>query len=232
MPENPRDYREFLMAGRWFSALPEAFRDGLLASATLRTLAAEARLFSRGDAADGLYAVLDGGLRISAVGEGGREAVLAVVEPPQWFGEIAVFDRLPRTHDAVAAVASTVLHVSAPALDAMLSREPAWWRDLGLLVTSKLRLAFVTLEDTALQPLLPRLARRLVMMADGYGEFTDRSRRVLKTSQELLAAMVASSRQSTNQALKELEARGLLRLAYGELEIRDLPGLRRVAHGE
>lgn len=232
MPRNPREYRDFLMAGRWFGALPEAFREGLLAAATLRTLPAEGRLFSRGDVPDGVYAVLDGGLRISAVGERGREAVLAVVEPPQWFGEIAVFDRLPRTHDAVAAVDSMVLHVSAPALDALLSREPTWWRDLGLLVTSKLRLAFVTLEDTALQPLVPRLARRLVMMADGYGEFTDRSRRVLKASQELLAAMVASSRQSTNQALKELESRGLIRLAYGELEIRDLPGLRRVAHGE
>lgn len=232
MLENPRDYRDFFLAGRWFAGLPEAFREGLLAAATLRELPAGTRLFSRGDAPDGLYAVLDGGLRISAVGDAGREAVLAIVEPPQWFGEIAVFDRLPRTHDAVAVVDSAVLHVASGPLEALLAAEPTRWRDLGLLVTSKLRLAFTTLEDTALLPLLPRLARRLVMMADGYGEFTDRSRRVLKARQELLAAMVASSRQSTNQALKELEGQGLLRLAYGEIELLDLPGLRRVAQVE
>ncbi len=122
--------------------------------------------------------------------------------------------------------------MAAAPFDALLADEPARWRELGLLVTSKLRLAFVTLEDAALQPQAPRLARRLVMMADGHGEFTDRTRRVLKLRQELLAAMLSSSRQTTNQVLKELEARGLLKLSYGELELLDLPALRRLAQGE
>jgi hypothetical protein len=41
--------------------------------------------------------------------------------------------------------------------------------------------------------------------------------------------MVSSSRQSTNQALKDLEARKLIKVAYGEIEILDLPGLTRAA---
>jgi CRP-like cAMP-binding protein len=181
---------------------------------------------SRGDAPDGLYAVVSGGIRVSGLSESGKEAVLAVVEPPQWFGEIAVFDRLPRTHDGVAVVDTVALHVPAPALDQMLTENPGWWRELGLLVTAKLRLAFVMMEDMALMPLAPRVARRLVLMAEAYGEFSDRSRRVVKARQDMLAAMVSASRQTVNQVLKDFEARGLVKVAYGEIEIIDLPGLR------
>ncbi len=230
MAKTAREYRELLLAGRWFQGLSVAFQDRLLDFGVMRSLAAEERLFSRGDPPDGLYAALSGSLRIAGLSEGGKEAVLAVVEPPQWFGEIAVFDRLPRTHDAITAVESVVLHVSTTALDSMLKEHPEWWRDLGLLVTTKLRLAFVVMEDMALLPLLPRVARRLVLMAEGYGEWSDRTARVVKVSQEILAAMVSSSRQSTNQALKELEARGLIKVNYGEIELIDIAALRAIAH--
>lgn len=216
-----------MLAGRWFSGLSTEFQEALLAAASVRTVSVDERLFSRGDAPDGLYAALEGAIRVTGLGTSGKEAVLAVVEPPQWFGEIAVFDGLARTHDAIAAVESKVLHVPSGALDALLAANPQWWRDLALLVTAKLRLAFVMMEDTALLPLAPRVARRLVLMAEGYGEWSDRSRRVVKVRQEILAAMVSSSRQTTNQVLKELEARGLIKLSYGEIEILDLEGLRR-----
>jgi CRP-like cAMP-binding protein len=67
-------------------------------------------------------------------------------------------------------------------------------------------------------------------MAEGYGEWSDRSQRVVKVSQEVLAAMVSSSRQSTNQVLKELESQGLIKVSYGGVEIVTLEGLRSVAH--
>lgn len=231
MPNSAREYRELLLTGRWFQGLPPAFQERLLEGAVLREVPVEGRLFSRGDAPNGLYAAVSGSIRIAGLSEGGKEAVLAVVEPPQWFGEIAVFDRLPRTHDAIAGVETKVLHVPSAALDSMFAENPAWWRDLGLMVTTKLRLAFTVMEDMALLPLLPRLARRLVLMAEGYGEWSDRSARVVKVSQETLAAMVSSSRQSTNQALKELEARGLVKVSYGEIELVDLAGLRAAANG-
>ncbi|MDP2275674.1 MAG: Crp/Fnr family transcriptional regulator [Archangium sp.] len=231
MPKSGREYRELLLAGRWFQGLAPLFQHRLLEAGVMRHVPVEGRLFSRGDAPDGLYAALAGSIRIAGLSEAGKEAVLAVVEPPQWFGEIAVFDRLARTHDAIAAVESVVMHVPSVSLDAMLAEQPAWWRDLGLLVTAKLRLAFMMMEDMALLPLLPRVARRLVLMAEGYGEWSDRSARVVKVSQETLAAMVSSSRQSTNQALKELEARGLIKVAYSEIEIVELGGLRSVAGG-
>lgn len=231
MPKSPSDYRALLDSGRWFQELTPAFADRLLAVSVLREFPAEAHVFARGDAPDGFYGLVQGTLRICGVGEGGKEAVLAVVEPPQWFGEIAVFDGLPRTHDGVTVTDAVVLHVPQTPLVAMLAEHPEWWRELGLLVTTKLRLAFLLMEDMTLLPLVPRVARRLALMAEGHGVWEGRSQRVVRAPQEVLAAMVSASRQTTNQALKQLEARGLIKVAYGEVEILDLEGLRAAADG-
>lgn len=223
---NPLDYLTAIKTGRWFSALPEALQQGLLADAQLKTLAAQQVLFSRGDAFDGIYCVVKGALRITASTPAGKEALLTVVEPYNWIGEIALFDGLERTHDAIAAQPTVVVNVLRASLETLLADNPGWWRWFGLLLTYKLRIVFVAIEDAALLTASQRVARRLVFMAEGYGEFTDRSRRVLPLPQEQLAAMLSLSRQTINQVLRQFEAQGLLKLNYRELEVLDLEGLR------
>ena len=189
------------------------------------------RLFSRGDPPSGVFAVLQGAVRIMAVSETGKEALLTLSEPPSWFGEIAVFDGQPRTHDALAYGEARVLQVGKKALAALLEENPAWWRDLGLLVTAKLRLALQALEATATMPLIERLARRLASMAEEYGDWHGRSARTLSVKQEELASMMSTSRQSVNQCLKEYEAKGWVRVAYGSIEILDIDGLKQAGNG-
>lgn len=215
-----------LRRGRWFADLDDELQRALVDGGRERALPDKARLFSRGDDGDGLYAVLDGALCITATSESGRELLLTRMEPPTWFGEIAVFDRQPRTHNVVADGDSRVLQVPLAVLDDLLGRRPVFWRDLGLLASGKLRLAFSVLEDAAALPLKPRLVRRLLVLAEGHGERTTGVQRVLDVTQEQLAAMVSSSRQSVNQALKDLEQEGLLRVAYGQIMLIDVEGLR------
>ncbi|UTW06106.1 Crp/Fnr family transcriptional regulator [Pseudomonas benzenivorans] len=219
--------RARLLEGHWFAALPAALQDSLLALARVQRLEPGQRLFRRGDAPSGLYAVLEGAVRIGAVNRAGKEALLSLVEAPAWFGEIALFDGQPRTHDAVAEGASTLLLVPQAELLALLRDEPRHWRDFALLMSQKLRLTFTALEEMSLLPAAPRLARRLLLIAENYGE--GEPRRVLHLAQEQLALMLALSRQTTNQILKELETRGIVRLSYGEIELLDLPRLRQAA---
>src|SRR6478752_2134571 len=143
MMKNARDYTELLRHGVWFSALPGALADQLVGAAAVLDLKPDQVLFSRGDAPSGLYAVIDGGIRVSGVSEAGKEALLTLLEPPQWFGEVSLFDGQPRTHDAIADGETRVLHVPQAALDRLLAAEPRWWRDFGLLLSGKLRLAFI-----------------------------------------------------------------------------------------
>ena len=227
------DHLLALQSGRWFAQLPSDFSDALIRMGRIRQLAVGQALFLRGDAPCGLYAVLRGALSVSGTGgraDDARSALLTRLEPPQWFGEISVFDGNARSHDAVAAEPCTLLHVPHDALQDWLRSHPEHWHALALLVTDKLRTAFIALEDAALLPAPQRLARRLVMMAEGYGQWNadGLTRRVIALSQEQLSQMLSISRQTTNQILKDLEARQLVRVQRGEVEIMDLAGLRRI----
>jgi len=204
----------------WFRAAPAALQAQLTEAGRITRLAAGERLFSRGDADDGLYCVLGGLMRIGAASVSGKEALLAVIEPVNWFGEIALFDNRPRTHDAYAERDTGLFHVPRAALATLLERTPAYWHSFGLLLTHKLRLAFEAIEEAALLPAAQRIARRLLLMAGGYGE-AGALRRVINVPQEDLAMMLALSRQTINQVLKQLETQGALKLGYAEIEIVD-----------
>ena len=217
-----------LMAGQWFSHLPAPLQNSLLDAGKLRRLPGGQRLFQRGDPPCGLYAVLEGAIRIGTVSGQGKEALLSLVEAPHWFGEICLFDGQPRTHDAFAMGPCTLLHIPQATLLALLDEQPVYWRQLALLMSQKLRLTFINLEQLSLMPAPARLAHRLLLIAEGYGEL-DPPRRVLQLPQEQLASMLSLSRQTTNQILKDLQGQGILNLKYGEIVILDVGRLRALA---
>lgn len=226
---NEATWHRIAASGSWFASAPPALQQALLACATPRHQDDGTRLFSRGDAPDGLYAVVEGAVRITGLASDGREALLAIVEPSQWFGEIGLLDGLPRTHDARAQGATVVLHAPQRVLLGLLESQPALWQSIGLLATSKLRAAFQALEDMALLPAEHRLAARLLAMSQGYDERTRHTRRVVRLSQEQLASMLALSRQTVNQVLQGLAQQGIVRPGRGMVEILDVQRLRALA---
>lgn len=222
---NTHPWHSHLLAGHWYSHLPAELQNSLLGMSRVRRLVPGHRLFQRGDPPCGMYAVLEGAVRIGAVNEQGKEALLSVVEAPHWFGEICLFDGQPRTHDAVGVGQCTLLHLPQAPLMAFLQEHPVYWRDIARLMSHKLRLTFINLEHLSLMPAPVRVANRLLMIAEGYGEI-EPARRVLQLPQEQLALMLSLSRQTTNQILKDLQAQGIVQLAYGEIEILDIERLR------
>lgn len=213
------DVLALLRADPWFGGVPRDFEEALLSLATPRRLKAGEHLFFRGDAPDGLYAMLEGALRVSGVTEAGKEAILSLVDAPSWFGEIALFDRLPRTHNAVAEGPVRLLHVPQAELLALLDSAPRYWRELGVLMALRLRLTFIGIEDLALLPAESRLARRLVWLVEASALSPSQGACVVPISQSQLGLMLSLSRQTTNQILQTLQEQGILRVAYGRIEI-------------
>ncbi|WAS53589.1 Crp/Fnr family transcriptional regulator [Burkholderia ambifaria] len=228
MPSSLAPYLPQIEAHPWFAALPPALRADLLARAAVRRLPAGRALFRRGDPPCGLYAVLAGSLTIGAVDPQGKEALLMVAEPVTWFGEIALFDGQPRTHDAIALDDTLLLHVPQAALLAILDTTPQYWRQFALLMAQKLRLSLLNVESMSVMPAAQRLAARLLMIAEGYGGISV-GRTHIRLSQEKLAAMLSLTRQTTNQLLKALQADGAVRLHVGEIELVDVDALRRAS---
>nr|WP_199040375.1 Crp/Fnr family transcriptional regulator [Dyella sp. ASV24] len=220
------DWERIVRSGAWFASLPAEFAAALLANARLLTLAPGQQLFARGDAPDGIYCVLRGVIRITGITQGGQEALLAMLEAPQWFGEIALFDGAPRTHDAWAEGECELLRIPQPSVLNAIAHYPEGWRELGRLLTQKLRMTFLAVEEITLLPATPRVAARLLTIASGYGTWSDRSKRIIGVSQEQLGLMLSLSRQTVNQSLRELETLGAIQRNRGAIEILDSEKLR------
>jgi CRP-like cAMP-binding protein len=225
------DYLPMLMQGRWFSTIEPGLQQQLLVHAVVRKVAVHERLHSRGEVFNGIYALISGVIRISGVrgpADSGKEALLALIEAPDWFGEIPLFDHQLRTHDAWAETAAIVLHVSPADLTAILEQHPQYWRDFALLLTHKLRLTFAAIEHAAVLPAPGRLVYRLLMMSNWYGgrQRSSLQRRMLAISQEQLSQLLAISRQTTNQILKGLEQQQIIKLHRNSIEIVDQNALQ------
>src|SRR6202012_4397212 len=135
------------------------------------------------------------------------------VEPGPWVGAIALFDGLPRTHDADAHGATTLLSVRKADFKDLLAQHVELYDALLRLNCRRLRIMFNLVEDLNTRPLSARLAKNILMLAKSYGiNQGDEVRIGLQLAQEDLAQLVGASRQRVNQELKELEREGALRI--------------------
>jgi hypothetical protein len=110
-----------------------------------------------------------GAVRISSVSLSGKQVTLTYAEPGTWFGDIALFDGLPRTHDADAHGATTLLVVRKPDFKELLRQHVELYDALLRLNCRRLRLMFNQFEDLNTRPLQARLARQLLLLAKSYG---------------------------------------------------------------
>lgn len=210
----------------WFREAPELLQSTLLEIGVTRRLPQGQRLFSRGDATNGVYALLEGRLAALDVNEQGDEAIQLHLEPVSWFGEMGLYDRLPRVHHIRAEQASTVLWLNDPLLRAHLEQCPQHWHHFGLLLTQKLRLALFMLDGRKLDSNDLVVARTLLMIAQSYIPGVGPAKSRVTIQQQQVADMLGMSRQTVNQALQSLKAEGILQLAYGKVEIMDMAALQ------
>jgi CRP-like cAMP-binding protein len=231
MESNLHRYRTQLETTPWFRGLCVELQDYLIKHSSLITLEKGQFLYRRGEQSYGLYAVLGGALALGTVGADGKEALLAVLGPTAWVGEISLFDALPRPNDATAVSRTLLLHVPEAALQSLLDATPRYWRDFALLMAQRLRVLFENTEAIALLPAAQRVANRLLMIAGGYSGLNAAQSRI-RLSQDSLASMVSLSRQTTNQLLRNLENQRIVSLKSGEIAILDFERLRAASLGD
>jgi CRP-like cAMP-binding protein len=224
------DERNNIESGAWFSSLSSDLRAAILSRALVRRLADGAPLASRGQPAEEWVGVAAGAVRISSVTLSGKQVSLTYVEPGTWFGDIALFDGLPRTHDADAHGATTLLIIRKPDFHDLLSHHVELYDALLRLNCRRLRIMFNLVEDLNTRPLAARLAKNLLMLAKSYGvEQEDGVRIGLQLAQEDLAQLVGASRQRVNQELKGLEREGAIRVEPTRLVVLSREKLMQVA---
>jgi len=205
--------RTNIESGSWFSRLSLPLRNAILSRSVVRRLNDGALLSSRGEPADEWCGVAKGAVRVSSVSLSGKQITLTYVEPGVWFGDIALFDGLPRTHDANAHGATTLLVVRKPDFKELLAQHVELYDALLRLNCRRLRLMFDVVEDLNTKPLAARLAKQILLLARSYGiEDGEEIRIGLQLAQEDLAQMLGASRQRVNQELKGFERDAAVRI--------------------
>ena len=224
------DERSNIENGSWFSRLSAPLRADILARATVRRLADGAMLSARGAAAEDWVGVAKGAVRVSSVSLAGKQITLTYVEPGTWFGDIALFDGMPRTHDANAHGQTTLLAVRKADFRELLARHAELYDALLRLNCRRLRLLFDAVEDLATRPLGSRLAKQILLLARSYGVVHGEEIRIgLQLAQEDLAQLLGASRQRVNQELKGFEREGAVRIEPTRLVVLSRPKLLAIA---
>ncbi|MCY7315638.1 MAG: Crp/Fnr family transcriptional regulator [Rubrivivax sp.] len=207
-------------SGAWFSKLSPTLRSAILSRAVVRRLADGNPLAVRGSAAEEWCGVASGAVRISSVSLSGKQVTLTYAEPGTWFGDIALFDGLPRTHDADAHGPTTMLVVRKPDFKSLLAQHVELYDALLRLNCRRLRLMFDQIEDLNTRPLQARLARQILLLARSYGVAEGTEIRIgLALAQEDLAQLLGASRQRVNQELKGFEREGAVRVELTRLVV-------------
>src|SRR5450755_1164649 len=163
------DERSNIETGSWFSKLSQKLREAILSRAVVRRLHDGAILSARGAPAEEWCGVARGAVRVSSVSLAGKQVTLTYVEPGTWFGDIALFDGMPRTHDAHAHGPTTLLVVRKPDFKELLAGHVELYDALLRLNCRRLRLLFGTVEDLNTRPFGSRLAKQILLLARSYG---------------------------------------------------------------
>jgi CRP/FNR family transcriptional regulator, cyclic AMP receptor protein len=205
--------------------------------ATLRRIAERVteRVFAKGQLVfkqdapgDRVFVLAEGVVKLYVSSRGQGIIELVRHEPPAVFGEVALLDGGPRSASARAVERSVVLELTHADLLQLLRAEEHVAEALLRLLGTMVRRTTNQVTDLAFLNLPGRVAAKLLELAGPAGPGPARTRRV---TQGELATMVGAARQSVNQALKSLEARGLVRTTGRSFEILDRDGLQRLAEG-
>lgn len=187
-------------------------------------------LLNEGDASHRVLLLLSGRVKVSTFSDEGQETLLAFRDGGEILGEVAALDGSDHMATATVVEGGEALTVPAAAFLHALETEPglavALLRSLigRLRDADRIRAEYVALDVTG------RVARRLLELAETYGEPADGGTRIgLQLSQRELAGWVGASREAVNKAIAQLETLGLVARDHGSLIVRDAEGLRQRA---
>ena len=174
-------------------------------------------IFSQGDPAKHVLYIQKGGVRLSVVNETGKEAVVGVLGPGDFFGEGCLAGQLIRIGSATAIAATTVLLIGKKEMIRVLHAEHAFSdRFISYMLSRNIRIE-EDLVDQLFNSSETRLARTLLSLAR-YGQ-QDIPQTVLpRISQEVLAEMVGTTRSRVNFFMNKFRKLGFIKY-NGEIQI-------------
>ena len=211
-----------LKAVPFFSRLSDHELDTVRSLAAEKTYPKNAVVLTEGEMGDSLYTIQSGKVKVFIGDEEGREITLKILGAGDFFGEMSMIDKQPRSASVTTLEAATFLVLSHAAFERCVEQAPHIGNVVMQVLAQRVREADRKIGTLALMDVYGRVASTLLELSvysDGklmVGE---------KLSQQDLANMVGASREMVNRILKDLSDRGFISIESKSITIinRELP---------
>jgi CRP/FNR family cyclic AMP-dependent transcriptional regulator len=174
-------------------------------------------IFSQGDAADAVFYIQKGQVKITVVSEQGKEAVVAVLGPDEFCGEGCLTGQPRRLATATAMTECEIMRLEKEAIVRVLHEEPAFSEMFVSHLLARTIRVEADLVDQLFNSSEKRLARALLLLAN-FGKEGRPEPIVAKISQETLAELIGTTRARVSFFMNKFRKLGLINY-NGHLEI-------------
>ena len=185
-----------------------------------RTISAHPKneiIFSQGDAADAVFYIKRGKVKVTVVSKQGKEAVVALLGVDEFFGEGCLIGQPKRLATAVAMTECTIMRVGKSEIQRLLQEEPAFSQMFVSHILARKDRVEEDLVDQLFNSTEKRLARLLLLLAN-FGKEGRPEPIMAKISQEVLAEMIGTTRSRVSHFMNKFRKLGFI--AYnGHLEV-------------
>lgn len=226
------DIRHFLTEVPLFDNAPERALDIAASVVQRRTYPPGTTVFQEGDTGEALYILAQGMIKLSKIDLGGHEKTLAILQPPEFFGEMALVGEVSRSATAVTLGEVEAYLLFQDDFNKLITHYPS----IGLNVTMTLARRLRGMDDEAqilsYKDAQGRVAYVLLRLyRNGVIEFSDDDRALVRLTHQELANLAGTSRETVTRALKVLEGEGVIETRPKEIFLSDPQGLEEILHG-
>lgn len=222
------DNVELLRGVTLFARLTPTHLRLLGSSLSRRSYARGETIFHQGSDGDLLYLIVRGQVRIFTVSQLGQELSVKVFRDGDFFGELALLDGLPRSASAQAMRATTALTLHRHAFREAICGDPAIALAVLEELSARLRRTNIYAEHLAGQSAPQRVVRTLLDLADQHGVAEEGATRIdLELTQDDLASLAGTTRETVNRVLGGLRDQGLIQVERARVSVLNLPQLVR-----
>jgi CRP/FNR family cyclic AMP-dependent transcriptional regulator len=201
-----------------FCQLPEPQLALLTRVVGRRSFSRSSTIIAAGDPSDALYIVISGRLKVMMSDDEGREVILAILGPGEFFGEMALVDDSPRSATVIAIEPCELLTISKTDFKKCVAENFDICMGVMRGLVKRLRDADRKIGSLALMDVYGRVARLLLEMSeelDGHRVVTK------KLPKQDIAKMIGASREMVSRVMKDLQVGGYIEVRSGAIFLRD-----------
>ena len=214
------DDQELLRTVPIFSELTDADISSLARLSSRRRYPKDTVVFFENEEGDFFFMILEGRIKVTILGDDGREVILSMLGPGDFFGEMALLDNEPRSATAIAVEESELLSLHRTDFQTVLTDNRSITTALIKILTARLRRANHQISTLALLDVYGRVARVIVDMAREEGRRLRDGRIAFRraTHQEI-ANRIGTTLETVTRMLKDIELQGLIHIEGKEIVV-------------